>query len=61
MKDPSPNQQLLEALASRGISDEEVQELRQQVQSQSPAKLFCQKPREGGAAVVQGRLAVVIV
>ena len=38
MKDPSPKQQLLEALASRGIPDEEVQDLVQQLQSQSPER-----------------------
>lgn len=38
MKDPSPKQQLLEALASGGIPDEEVQDLVQQLQSQSPER-----------------------
>lgn len=38
MKDPSPKQQLLEALASRGIPDEDVKELVQQLQSQSPER-----------------------
>ena len=38
MKDPSPKQQLLEALASRATTDEEVQELVQQLESQSPER-----------------------
>lgn len=38
MKDPSPKQQLLEALASQGTSDDEVQELVQQLQRQSPER-----------------------
>ena len=38
MKDPSPKQQLLEALTSQGTTDEEVQELVQQLESQSPER-----------------------
>ena len=38
MKDPAPKQQLLEALASQGIADEEVQELVQQLQGLSPER-----------------------
>lgn len=38
MKDPAPKQQLLEALASQGVADEEVQELVQQLQGLSPER-----------------------
>ena len=38
MKDPSPKQQLLEAVTSQGTANEEVQELIQQLQSQSPER-----------------------
>ena len=38
MKDPSPKQQLLEALASGVLPNEEVQDLVQQLQSQSPER-----------------------
>lgn len=38
MKDPSPKQQLLEALASQGNSNEEVQQLVLQLERQSPER-----------------------
>ena len=38
MKDPSPKQQLFEAVTSQGTANEEVQELIQQLQSQSPER-----------------------
>ena len=38
MKDPSPKQQLLDAVASQSKTNEEVQELIQQLQSQNPER-----------------------
>ena len=49
MKDPSPKQQLLEAVSSQGTADEEVQELIKQLQGQSPER------RPASSAKSQGK------
>ena len=48
MKDLSPKQQLLQALASQDTADEEVQELIQQLQQQSPERRPAQSAKSLG-------------
>lgn len=48
MKDPSPKQKLLEALSDKQTGDEEVEELIQQLQTQSPVKQAAGSPKTQG-------------
>ena len=48
MKDPSPKQKLLDAVASKQADDQEVQELIQQLQDQNPVKRPAASPKTQG-------------